>query len=157
MSQHCWFLTQALRLNLTRTISQRLGSNRPGLARDPLHDLVLLLQGNVRKCNRGHSRALTGNGLRQHAKSSVNPLPATTEVTVTQLSHADDEPGHNGAYSYIGKQAQKEHRGAVYCIPVLDDRSNIEKDVPISSSEESDGTVNVWARQARESRMSRGT
>ena len=38
-----------------------------------------------------------GNGLRRHTESSVHPLPTTTEVAVIQLSHADDEPRHDGA------------------------------------------------------------
>ena len=63
-----------------------------------------------------------------------------TQVTVIQLSHADDEPGHHGTNHYITKCGQEEHRSTAYCEVVFEQRHiDIVKCMPSGSGEITSG------------------
>ena len=99
------------RSNPTHTISEshQFESNRLTLHR--LIGTLGLRRGDVREHDCRHDRVF--NGLRKDTESGVDPQPAATHVPVIQLSHADDESRHYGAYGDIRQKVQDEQHGIV--------------------------------------------
>ena len=111
------------RSNPTHAVSEshQFESNRLALHR-LAGTLTLPRDDSVREHDRGEGRILTSNGVRRGPQSGVDPPPAVTNVAVMQLSHADDEPRHYGAYGDIRQKVQDEQHGIVRRQAVVEQR-----------------------------------